>query len=109
MLRFGPAFFLAFVLGVLPASAQTGDIYIVGVAPLVVQNAGGCKRMDSASVRCSIKHGQYTYVYFEVRRPKFEQCSLAVSRGPGERWRVNASPCVARWNGNHVYISVRQK
>jgi len=87
--------------------AIAGDLFIHGVDFLMVRNAGGCKKMDASNVQCSIKHGQYTYVYFEAKRPKYEQCTLSVSRGPGERWHVDASPCVAKWNGrDHVYISV---
>src|SRR5579864_2861741 len=100
---------IAAMMVAMPAVASAGDLYLTGVDPLLVRSAGGCKKIDAANVRCAIKHGQYTYVYFEAKRPKFVQCSLSVSRGPGERWHVNASPCVARRNGDHVYISVPKK
>jgi len=107
-LRFGFSVIAALVLA-MPAVALAGDLFITGVDPLLVQNAGGCKKMDAANVRCAINYGQYTYVYFEARKPKFHQCAISVSRGPGERWHVDASPCVAKWNGSHVYISVPRK
>ncbi|HET9394386.1 MAG TPA: hypothetical protein VFO29_12795 [Candidatus Rubrimentiphilum sp.] len=107
-LRFGLLAIVALVVA-LPAVALADGLYITGVDPLLVKNAGGCKKVDSAVVRCGIRHGQYTYVYFEAQRPKFEQCTLSVSRGPGERWHVDASPCIARWNGDHVYISVPKR
>ena len=100
---------IAAVIAAMPAVALAGDLYITGVDPLLVQNAGGCKKVDPAVVRCGIKHGQFTYVYFEAKKPKFEQCTLSVSRGPGERWHVDASPCVAKRNGDHFYISVPKK
>lgn len=100
---------IAAVMAAAPAVALAGDLYITGVDPLLVRNAGGCKKVDPAVVQCGINYGQYTYVYFEAKKPKFEQCTLSVSRGPGERWHVDASPCVAKWNGDHVYISVPKK
>jgi len=99
----------ALLTAAIPAIASAGDLYLTGVDPLLVRNAGGCKKIDAANIRCGIKHGQFTYVYFEARRPKFEQCAIGVSRGPGERWHVDASPCVARRNGDHIYISVRSR
>lgn len=95
-------------MAAMPAVALAGDLYITGVDPLLVKNAGGCKKVDAAIVQCGIKHGQFTYVYFEVKKP-FAQCTLAVSRGPGERWHVDASPCVVKRNGDHIYISVPKK
>lgn len=105
-------FVLVLVLGfalvavAVPAVALGGDLFITGVDPLLVQNAGGCKKIDAASVRCSFDYGRYTYVYFDAKRPKFEQCSIGVSRGPGPKWRIDAAPCIAKWNGDHVYVSV---
>lgn len=104
-LRFGLSLVVAVAVAV-PAVALAGDLYLTGVDPLLVRSAGGCKKIDAANVRCAIKYGQSTYVYFEAKRPKFVQCSLAVARGPGERWHVDASPCVAKRNGDHIYISV---
>lgn len=110
MKRFCVGFsFVIALMAALPAAAQAGDLYLTGVDPLLVRNAGGCKKVDAANIHCAIKHGQSTYVYFEAKRPKFEFCSISVARGPGERWHVNAFPCVAKRNGDHIYISVPRK